>query len=50
MVVIDIKLKRELIQEIAMNSGFSLKEQPNGEMDLDHYPLKRKTSPFRARI
>lgn len=32
-----IKLKRELIQEIAVNSGFNLKEQPNGEMGLDPY-------------
>lgn len=33
-------MNKALIQKIALDSGFKLKEQPNGEFDLNPYVYK----------
>lgn len=30
-------MSREIIKQIALDNGFNLKQQPNGEMDLNPY-------------
>ena len=30
-------ISKQYIKEVALDCGFKLKEQPNGELDLNHY-------------